>query len=46
MNKVCLVKIDTELHRKLKIRAAIKGKNMMMILNELIEKYLNENEKK
>jgi len=42
---MALIKIDDELHRKLKIRAAMKEKNMMDIVNELVKKYL-ETEKK
>lgn len=37
------VKIDPHIHKKLRIIAALKGQRIQYILENLIEKFVNEN---
>lgn len=38
--KALLIKMDPELHKKLKIKTTESGRNMTQVVLELIEKYL------
>ncbi len=43
--KALLIKMDPEMHKRLKMKTVERGENMTVVVLELIERYLAEPEK-